>query len=98
MTDSGRLSTEDAQFVGALVRKVGAELLRWRPNRDGAIDLEISQKIDGSLVSAADHAAQDLFFSEMSARFPEEPVLSEEGVENQSEAGSLILLMERANF
>jgi myo-inositol-1(or 4)-monophosphatase len=82
MTDSGRLSTEDVQFVVALVRKVGAELLRWRPNREGAIDLDISQKMDGSLVSAADHAAQELFFSEISARFPEEPVLSEEGVLN----------------
>lgn len=82
MTDAGRLSTEDAEFVRALVKKVGAELLRWRPNRDGAIDLGISQKIDGSLVSAADHAAQDLFFREVSARFPEEPVLSEEGVLN----------------
>jgi len=82
MTDSGRLSSEDAQFVCALVRKVGAELLRWRPNREAVIDLDISQKGDGSLVSAADHAAQALFFSEISARFPEEPVLSEEGILN----------------
>lgn len=82
MTDFGRLSAEDAQFVGSLVRKVGAELLRWRPNREAVIDLEISQKGDGSLVSAADHAAQALFFSELSTRFLGEPVLSEEGILN----------------
>lgn len=82
MAALGTLTTDDAEVIENLVRRVGAELLRWRPRNSPRTDLDIVEKVDGSLVSAADHAAQELFFAEFSHFFPGEPILSEEGVLN----------------
>lgn len=77
------MTLEDIAFVEALLREAGAELLRWRPGRgEKGVNLDIEQKSDGSLVSAADFAAQKVIFNRLDERFPGEAVLSEEGVLN----------------
>lgn len=78
------ISSEDVEFVGGMLRQAGAELMRWRPGGEkGIAVLGIEQKADGSLVSAADFAAQKIIFSGLGERFGDEAVLSEEGVLNE---------------
>ena len=81
----GTLSEEDVLYVHELLEATGRELLKWRArlSSSGSIErsgLEVSEKDDGSLISAADFAAQKMIFEAIRARFPGQGILSEEGV------------------
>ncbi len=81
----GTLSEEDVLYVHELLEATGQELLNWRGqlSSQGSIEgsgLAVSEKDDGSLVSAADFAAQKMIFEAIQARFPDQDILSEEGI------------------
>lgn len=83
------MSSEDADYVTELVLEAGSELMRWRPGTaNGGLALGIEEKSDGSLVSSADFAAQKVIFKGLGAQFPDESVLSEEGVLNECGSSS----------
>ncbi len=79
---------EDPNFraLESAVREAGAFLLsKWPSNARGGNELGISQKADGSLVSAADMGSNEILISALSTLFPRELVISEEVESNPNE-------------
>jgi fructose-1,6-bisphosphatase/inositol monophosphatase family enzyme len=79
----------NANKIESVLFAAGRELLQYRPivsrNRDTVgqgfetSHLEIETKVDGTLVSKADHAAQRIIFGGLGELFPHYPIYSEEG-------------------
>jgi len=68
------LERELLDFAVDLARRAGSLSLRWFR----AADLAVERKQDGSPVTQADRAAEDLVRGEIEARFPEDAILGEE--------------------
>jgi 3'(2'), 5'-bisphosphate nucleotidase len=66
--------------ISELSQKAGAELINHRKKKNK--ELNISQKIDGSLVTKADFASNEIILSGLRKLTPQLPVLSEESTIN----------------
>lgn len=75
------ITVEQEEQLIKLVISAGTKLLEFWPGRlrvDAAVGLEIKTKSDGSFVTAADFASNDILVKGLSEIFPNDGIISEE--------------------
>src|SRR5262245_59405259 len=70
--------TAAEQQLESAIRQAGAKLLEYWPGGTSASGLDVKKKADGSVVTSADFASNEIVVQALRASFPQDGILSEE--------------------